>query len=128
MLQGRPETSTSIHNFFGVRLGVREIALSAYPTFEICWKYRDLRDGCGEHRACYSNPCFGFEVVRRKGSCFLFAHGERASSETCVCRRLGEPISDRDHRPLINVGGIWIQPDDLTNSTCVRGNALNVPE
>jgi hypothetical protein len=46
MLQGRPETSASIHNFFGVRLGVSEIALIAYPTRAIRCKYRDLREGC----------------------------------------------------------------------------------
>jgi len=42
MLQERPQTSTCIHSFFGVRFGVSEIALSAYPNsrfaanYEIC--------------------------------------------------------------------------------------------
>src|SRR5262245_19199566 len=62
MLQGRPRTSSSNHNFFGVRFGVSEIALSAYPRLDIRCKFRCLRDGCVAHCACYSNPGLGFEL------------------------------------------------------------------
>ena len=67
MLQGRPETSASIHNFFGVRLGVSEIALSAYPTLGIRCKLRRLRDGCVAHGVCYSIPGLGFELTVESG-------------------------------------------------------------
>lgn len=63
MLQGRPRTSTCSHNFFGVRFGVSEIALSAYPTLEIRCELRGQRADCGVHGACYSNPGLGFELV-----------------------------------------------------------------
>ena len=69
MLQGGPPTSTCSHNFFGVRFGVYEIALSAYPTLEICRKLGDQRARCGVHGMRDSNPCLGFELAN--GSTFL---------------------------------------------------------
>jgi len=39
MLQGGPRTSTCSQNFFGVRFGVSEISLKAYPTVEIRCNY-----------------------------------------------------------------------------------------
>jgi hypothetical protein len=75
MLQGHPRTSSSSHNFLGVRFGVSEIALIAYPTLEIRCKFRGLPDGCGAHGACHSNPGLGFELVTLKALLSLFAHG-----------------------------------------------------
>jgi hypothetical protein len=73
MLQGHPRTSSSSHNFLGVLFGVSEIALSAYPTFEIRCKFRGLADGSGAHGASHSNPGLGFELVTLKALLSLFA-------------------------------------------------------
>lgn len=81
------ETSSCSHNSFGVRLGVSEIAPSAYPTFEIRCKLRGLRVSRGGHGACYSNPGLGFELVTLKTPLALFAHGPRASNGKWVQAR-----------------------------------------
>jgi hypothetical protein len=70
MFQGRPRTSTCSHNFLGVRFGVSEIALSAYPTLKIRCKLRGPLISCRVHGACYSNPGLGFELVRLRAPRF----------------------------------------------------------
>jgi hypothetical protein len=85
ILQGHPRTSSSSHNFFGVRLGVSEIALSSYPTLEIRCKLRGLRDGRIAYAACYSNPGLGFELGH--SSCcllVLFALRRQQSRGRCT--------------------------------------------